>query len=133
MADPVPLFRGNPMRSVITIPSGSPISPVENGTLTLSVGDKYNFVAGSTVIVSRFFDGTTRFEAVVTSYTSGNLALSEITNIQGNWASASGQFVVAMTGQRGSKIIHGNGPPDSNVGRPGDTYIDDTSGTMYYK
>lgn len=128
-----PLFRGNPMRSVITIPGGSPISPVENGSLTITVGEKYNFLAGSTVIVSRFFDGTTRFEAIVTSYTSGVLELSEITNIQGNWTSASGQFVVAMTGQRGSKIIHGNGAPSDSVGRTGDTYIDDTSGTVYYK
>lgn len=129
-----PLFRGNPMRSVITIPGGSPIGPVEeNGTLTITVGEKYNFLAGSTVIVSRFFDGTTRFEAIVTSYTSGVLVLSQITNIQGTWTSASGQFVVAMTGQRGSKIIHGNGHPSDNIGRSGDTYIDDTSGTVYYK
>jgi hypothetical protein len=129
----VPLFRGKPYMTKFTISPGIP-KPSENDELDINIGPKYSFTAGSSVIVSGFYDGSSRFEAIVDSYdaSTGDMHLSLITNIQG-FATSVGIFNITLTGQRGSRIVHGNGPPSATDGRPGDTYIDDSTGQIYYK
>ena len=116
-------------------------APNENDTMTINIGVKYSFTSGNSVIVSGFYNSTSRFEAVVDSYDSstGDMTLIEITNIQGfkdigNSPIQIGLFNITLAGQRGSKILHGTADPNTlTVGRTGDTYINDITGEVYYK
>lgn len=128
-----PLFRGKPYFAVFTHTFSS--NPEENGTVTLTIGSKYSFTTGNSVIIAPRLTDTHRFEAIVTSYDSstGVIQLSELTNIRGSSFSTIGLWTITLAGERGSKITYGSGIPNSNIGRVGDTYIDTITGEMYVK
>lgn len=131
----VPLNRGKPYYALFTASPG--ITPVENDTITTTIGAKYSFAPGNSVIISGQLNTLMRFEAIVSSYnaSTGSITLSEITNIKtgggGSWPQS--LLVITLAGERGSKITSGNGLPDSNLGRIGDMYIDSTTGNVYIK
>lgn len=131
----IPLSRGKPYYSIFSAVS---LSPAENGSVTINIGAKYSFAPGNTVIVTRSLNPLLRFEAIVSSYdqSTGSMDLSEITNVKagggGSWPN-SGQFVITLSGERGSRITSGSGQPSSSSGRQGDMYIDTVTGEVYIK
>ena len=131
--DPIPL--GDKYRKVGF--SANVATPTENGKITISQSYGLRFLAytpGQSVRVSKAADSTTYFEAIVESYdaSSAQIVLSDITSVNGSTWGAS-NYTINLVGERGSKITHGNGAPDSNSGRPGDMYIDDLTGDVYMK
>lgn len=129
-----PLTRGKPYYATFS----ATLSPTENGTVTVNVGKKYSFSPGNTVIISRTVNSLLTFEGIVSSYdpSTGDMLITEVTNIKsgggGSWPQT-GTFNISLGGQRGSLIRSGNGVPSSNSGRPGDMYIDATTGQVYIK
>lgn len=123
-----PLLRGKPYMALVTLPN----SPVENETMIINVGSKYSFTEGNSVIIAGRYNTGFHFEAIVGSYVAdtGVMTLDEITNIVGTYTQL---CTVTLAGQRGSKIIGGNGAPNDTSGRPGDLYIDKITGEIYLK
>lgn len=132
---PIPLTRGKPYYAMF---SATSLLPEENGTFSTNIGPKYSFAPGNTVIVTRSINALLRFEAVVSTYDSstGDIELYDITNIKssiyGNWP-ATGDFIMTLAGERGSKITSGTDAPDTVVGREGDMYINTSTGEVYIK
>ena len=129
----VPITRGRPYYATFT--SSTAIVPVENGNITINIGPKYLFAPSSSVIVSRYFDRTYTFEAIIQSYdpSGSDIVLSEITSIKGNWTNISGDFIISLTGQRGSLITQGITDPNNSSGRAGDMYIKSSTGDIFLK
>lgn len=128
----IPLSRGKPYMTKVTLPNNT--APVENDILSFNIGPKYSFTAGNSVIIAGQFNTSFRFEAVVTSYssTTGAMVIANITNIT-EPLSYTKICTITLAGQRGSKIIGGNGAPTTTSGRSGDMYIDTTTGEVYLK
>lgn len=131
---PVPLSRGKPYYSIFS----ASLSPVENNSVSANIGSKYSFAPGNTVIITRTMNSFLKFEGIVNSYDSstGDITIDQITNIKsgggGSWPST-GQFVITLGGERGSKITAGGSAPSSTSGREGDMYINTSTGEVYIK
>ena len=126
----IPLTRGKPYYAKFS----ANLTPVENTDLEFTIPSKHSFAAGNTVIVSGQYTSSIRFEGIVKSYneSTGNIVLESITNITGLF-SGNMALQINLAGERGSRITAIPGNPPESGGRPGDIFINSTSGEIYIK
>ena len=111
-------------------------SPVEGDTLTnIQIDTGLAYITGNSVIFT-VTGATASFEAFITSYDSvtGIMNINSITNVNSNTNDFTGtnQYEVNLSGQRGSMLFTGDGPPTINA-RFGDFYINSKMEIYFYR
>ena len=110
-------------------------NPVEGDTLTgITVDTGLAYIAGNSIlfVYNSGVPPLISFEAIVSYYnpSSGSLNIASITNIN-NSLVGTYLYQVNLTGQRGSLLFTGTGPPSINA-RIGDYYIDTEASLIYF-
>ncbi len=106
--------------------SAATILTPSSGSAVLNIGTSFAYIAGNSVIVIQTSSSTNRFEGIVASYVSGNLTITEITNIQGTFGSSVTYNVNldGIDGPTGPTGAIGTGP----TGARGDTGVSGPTG-----
>ena len=129
---PTPAFKLRPYISEFT----AILNPVENGVISeLNIGSKLSYITGNSVLIINSQHRSNRFEAIVTNYNSstGIIALEQITNIRGISFGGPKSYTINLCGERATQILTGSSTPSSTSGRPGDIFINTSSGDMLIK